>query len=333
MSNTNVSTKTFISTSHDPWYNLALEEYLLDNVKKGEVYLYLWQNQNTVVIGRNQNPWQECKCKELEAQDGKLARRLSGGGAVYHDLGNLNFTFLMDKNIYNLERQLDVILQALKKLGIEAEFSGRNDILVDGKKFSGNAYYYRELVAYHHGTLLVDVDFKKLGTFLQVSKEKIESKGIKSVQSRVINLKEINPSLTIESISEALLDSFVELYGGTGERIHLKETEELAKFQEKYSSWEWRYGETPKFDLTLSNRFTWGGVDIGLKLRHGQITTASIYSDSLEPDIIEEVAGKLANTKLDATSMVDSISRIATKSDKEAEIVQDLSEWIQSKSF
>lgn len=333
MSNKTLVTKTFMSTSYDPWYNLALEEYLLNQVKKGEVYLYLWQNQNTVVIGRNQNPWRECKCKQLEEQDGKLARRLSGGGAVYHDLGNLNFTFIMDKKIYDLQRQLDVIIQALKKLGIHAEFSGRNDILFHGKKFSGNAYYYRELVAYHHGTIMVDVDFSKLAGFLQVSKEKIESKGIKSVESRVVNLKEIQPELTLESLKEALLESFVEEYGGTGERIQLKDTEEVAKFQKKYSSWEWRYGETPKFDLTLSNRFPWGGVEIGLQLRNANVVSAKIFSDSLEPDIIEEVAKKLTNVKFDVRSMVDSIVSIETKSDKEAEILADLSEWIKVKSF
>ncbi len=333
MSNNTIVTKTFISTSYDPWYNLALEEYLLDNVQKGEVYLYLWQNQNTVVIGRNQNPWQECKCKELEDQGGKLARRLSGGGAVYHDLGNLNFTFIMEKKNYNLQKQLDVIIQALKKLGIEAEFSGRNDILVDGKKFSGNAYYYRELVAYHHGTLLVDVDFAKLGKFLQVSKEKIESKGIKSVQARVINLKEINPDITIEEIKQCLIDSFLELYGGTGERIQLEENEEVTKYQEKYGSWEWRYGQTPKFDLTLNNRFPWGGVEIGLQLRNANIVAANIYSDSLEPDIIEKVAETLTGAKLEVKQLVEKIKAIETISEKEAEIIADISEWIKTKSF
>lgn len=138
-----LDTKIVYSHSYDPWFNLAVEEYLLNHVHDHEVILYLWQNDQTVVIGRNQNAWKECAWEQLEKDGGKLARRLSGGGAVFHDLGNLNFTFLTTKKHYELERQLSVILQALRKLGVNAEFSGRNDLMLDGRKFSGHAYYYQ----------------------------------------------------------------------------------------------------------------------------------------------------------------------------------------------
>src|SRR6056297_3762446 len=149
------NTKIYHSTSFDPWHNLAFEEYLLNQVEENEVILYLWQNDNTGVIGRNQNAWKECRSELLAEEGGKLARRLSGGGAVYHDLGNLNFTFIMDKDNYNLKKQLKVILEAVRDQGIEAEFSGRNDLVVKSKKFSGNAFYFGSETAYHHGTILV----------------------------------------------------------------------------------------------------------------------------------------------------------------------------------
>ena len=211
-------TRIVRSTSFDPWYNLALEEHLLRTIGPDQVVLYLWQNQGTVVIGRNQNAWKQCRCRELEADGKKLARRLSGGGAVYHDLGNLNFTFIMERRNYNLERQLGVILKAVGKQGIEAEFSGRNDIVVQGRKFSGNAFYFEELSAYHHGTILVDVDFEDMTRYLQVSQAKMRSKAIESVQARVVNLKSLNPDISIETMAAALAEAFVEVYGGEGRR-------------------------------------------------------------------------------------------------------------------
>ena len=140
-----VTKLTYIESDQvNPYKNLAVEEYLLLHCEDKECILYLWQNQNTVVIGRNQNAWKECKVTKLEEENGHLARRLSGGGAVYHDLGNLNFTFLVNKDEYSLEKQLQVIINAMGRLGLKAEKSGRNDILIDGKKFSGNAFYEQE---------------------------------------------------------------------------------------------------------------------------------------------------------------------------------------------
>lgn len=284
------------TNTNDPWWNLAVEEYMLDRVESGQCILYLWQNENTIVIGRNQNPWRECKTELFENEGGKLARRLSGGGAVYHDLGNLNFTFITSRELYNLEKQLGVILGAVKSLGIEAVMSGRNDLTADGRKFSGNAFCFRKNSAYHHGTVLVSADFGKLSKYLQVSEEKMRSKGVQSVKSRVVNLTELKPSLTIDKMAQALIGSFISVYGGMArveETINDGQAGRLAleELYNKYSSWEWRYGEAPKFDVGMEARFPWGGVEIGFKLENGLVSEAAVYSDAMDEAYIAALPG------------------------------------------
>ncbi|MBI6873566.1 lipoate--protein ligase [Clostridium aciditolerans] len=326
-----IKTKIVISTSVDPYYNLSLEEYMLNNVEEDEVILYLWQNANTVVIGRNQNPWKECKCKELELNDGKIARRLSGGGAVYHDLGNLNFTFVASEALYNLEKQLKVILKAAQKEGIDAQFSGRNDIEVNGKKFSGNAFYFTKTSAYHHGAILIDTDISKLGSYLQVSKEKIQSKGIDSVQARVVNLKNLNKAITIESFKMRLKESFKEIYGENSEEYILNE--EIFKLNElynKYSSWEWIYGESPSFDISFKNRFTWGDIEIGLTLKKAYIQKAVIYSDALNSSLILRLGDVLEGINFDVSKICEKIRYLSTEFGED-EIINDIYNWMKSK--
>ena len=212
----------YAAAGFDPYENLAAEQTLLERVGEGEMILYLWQNARTVVIGRNQNPWKECRTALLAEEGGHLARRLSGGGAVFHDLGNLNFTFLMREEDYDLSRQLSVIERACRSLGIPVERSGRNDLLADGRKFSGNAFYHHQGRAYHHGTLMVDVDLEMVQRYLSPSKAKLAAKGVDSVRSRVVNLKEFVPDLSIERLSEALISAFAAVYDcreqGTGNR-------------------------------------------------------------------------------------------------------------------
>ena len=338
--------KILHSESNDPWYNLALEEYLFNNISSNEVILYLWQNDHTVVIGRNQNAWKECRCRQLEEDGGQLARRLSGGGAVYHDLGNLNFTFLMDKKIYDLEKQLEVILQAVRELGIEAEFSGRNDLVVEGKKFSGNAFYFTADKAYHHGTLLVDTDYNQLVNYLQVSEDKIKAKGVESVRSRVVNLKNINKEITIKKLKKTLQKCFVDIYPGnlcsTPQKYNPEEMSDIKELYNKYSSWEWRFGQTPEFDIKFDNRFSWGGIELGFSLKDGHIEDVSIFSDAMDVAIIRELKSSLKGLPFKKNVLINKIDSLKNKenlfqykgNDKDRDaIIRDIKDWLKDKEI
>lgn len=275
---------TYESGSLDPFLNLAIEQHLLDTVEGGCCLLYLWQNQNTVVVGKNQNPWAECRVSLLEEEGGHLARRLSGGGAVFHDLGNLNFTFLVPTEDYDLQKQQRVLLEACRSFGVPAELSGRNDLTADGRKFSGNAFYHNGPRSYHHGTLLVDVDGAKLARYLTPSKAKLESKGVPSVRSRVVNLKELCPSITVDGLKQALVNAFESVYGLESVPRVFSEAEErrIAELREQYSSWAWRFGQRLPFTCRAAGRFPWGGVEIQLQVNEGVIRRAAVYSDDMD---------------------------------------------------
>lgn len=268
----------------DPYRNLAIEQVLLESQEAGCCTLYLWQNQNTVVIGSNQNAWKECRTELLSQEGGRLARRLSGGGAVFHDLGNLNFTFLVPSEDYDLPRQLAVICGACRALGIPAEVSGRNDLLADGKKFSGNAFYHSGGKSYHHGTLLVNVDMEKLGRYLRPSEAKLRAKGVASVRSRVCNLRELCPDLTIERLKQALAQSFGAVYGLPVERIaeDALDAAEIDRLQARNASWEWNYGCKLPFDFSCEARFDWGEMRIELQVESGTVVRAAVYTDAMD---------------------------------------------------
>lgn len=320
------------SDSFDPYENLALEELLLESCGRDVCILYLWQNQKTVVIGRNQNAWAECRTEELKQAGGKLARRLSGGGAVFHDLGNLNFTFVVGKEDYHIPRQLEVILGALRRLGIPAEKSGRNDLLVEGKKFSGNAFYEQGDTWYHHGTLMVDVDKDSLTRYLTVSKEKLESKGVASVRSRVANLREFKPDLTVEELKNALVSALEEVYGLEAKRISKEDLDlnGLAEKQEKYASWDWLYGKRIQFQYQASKRFPWGGMELWFQVRGGRIRALKIYSDSLKPGLMEIIEDSLTGVCYNRNDLLAAMGEIPGSSREETTMLQDLEDWFGS---
>ena len=305
------SVALYEGSGHDPHYNLAVEQYLLESVAEGQCILYLWQNQNTVVIGRNQNPWKECRTALLQEEGGKLARRLSGGGAVFHDFGNLNFTFLMPQCDYNLDRQLNVIQQAVLSLGIPTERSGRNDILAAGRKFSGNAFYKNGRQAYHHGTLLVDVDKEKMGRYLNPSKAKLQSKGVDSVRSRVVNLKELNPHITVEALKKALTEAFSQVYNCPLSIINEADLDlrQIAGLTLRNRSWEWNFGQKLPFTFELEERFPWGSIQVQLLVESGIIKNAKVYSDAMDDALIPYWEQKLTGCRLDRPSLEVALNR------------------------
>lgn len=316
-------------SSHDPYLNLAIEEYLLESVSRDTCILYLWQNENTVVIGKNQNPWKECRILDLEQAGGHLVRRLSGGGAVFHDLGNLNFTFLVHKDHYDLDKQLEVILRAVNKLGIHGEKSGRNDITVSGRKFSGNAFYTRGEKCYHHGTLLVHADMEKLSKYLQVSKDKLELKGVDSVKSRVTNLSEYQAGLTIDMLKEKLLEAFEEIYGGKVVFCSQEDLDQeaLAEGRKKFSSWDWLYGRTMDFQYELSKRFVWGNVIWQFQVNCGIIQDLQLFSDSMEPDLVDRIPKYLKGSKYENQDICNKLDQVPAKTQAQSIMINDLREF------
>ena len=323
--------RIFTTASVDPYYNLATEKQLMDTTEPGTCVLYLWQNKNTVVIGRNQNPWLECRNSLLEEEGGKLARRLSGGGAVFHDLGNLNFTFLMCKEDYDLDKQLSVIQTACALAGIQAEKSGRNDVLADGRKFSGNAFYQSRTHAYHHGTLMVDVDKEKLGRYLSPPKAKLEAKGVASVRSRVVNLKELASELTIDTMKQYMAEAFSRVYGLEAEPMTLTEadTKAIAELAKIYGSWEHLYGAPLPFTFQCEGHFPWGHVNLQLSAKEGIVNGVKFYSDAMDWALAETVEAALTGCRFQYSDLENALQN----SGLDTEICKDLCTFLKMQEF
>ena len=307
------------SDSYFPYHNQAIEEYLLNNVQKDSMILYLWQNNNTVFIGKNQNSYNECNVKQLQKDNGYLARRISGGGAVYHDLGNLNFTFISSNENYDVERQNQVILNALKALDIDAYISGRNDLLIDEKKFSGHAYYKGKENSFHHGTLMLEVDQEKLSKYLNVSLLKLNSHNVSSVKSRTINLIYLDESLTVERIIRALYTAFSKEYKHDFIVLDDSDFDEdlLSFYEEKFSSYDWIHLNEKSFDTYIEKRFDWGNTRIEYDIKDNIINDIAIYTDALIVDDIDVIPNSFIGKKIDDIKPINNIEKDIVETLKE----------------
>lgn len=321
------------SDSVDPYGNLALEEYLLGKVAPGLCILYLWQNENTVVIGRNQSALDECNCAALAAAGGHVARRLSGGGAVYHDLGNQNFTFLMPKGDFDKAKQTRVLCEAMRTLGMDAQVSGRNDLTIDGKKFSGHAYYHSRAAmpaSYHHGTIMVDVDALALSRYLNVNPLKLAAKGVKSVRSRVANLVEFSPELSCATVRGAVTQAFGQVYGLPVGELALdgEDLAAVAQLRERYASDAWVYKDDRPLEHSAQARFAWGTNRLDWTCRDGRIAEAALWSDGLDADALEEIPKLLEGIALDGTASRETVTAALTQKSLDAEIARDLASML-----
>lgn len=284
--------------SNDPQYNLAFEEYCFKNLDKAEDYVILWINGPAIIVGKNQNTSEEVNADYVKQNNIKVVRRVTGGGAVYHDLGNLNFSIItsavgsekIDFKKYNIP-----ILKALEKLGINGELSGRNDMTIDGKKFSGIAQSLWKNRVLNHGTLLFDTDLDVLSGALNVNPDKYESKGVKSVRSRVTNIRDyLTEDVDIDVFRDLLLKYIFEMEGLTPEVYKLSDEELKAVdelYNEKYSTWEWNYGESPNFNYKNYKKFPFGSIEVRFDVHNGVIKESKIFGDffgTMDVKLLEE---------------------------------------------
>lgn len=302
--------------SNNPYFNLALEEYALKNLNFGDDIIILWINEPTVVVGRNQNTIEEINSKFIKENNINVVRRMSGGGAVYHDIENVNYTFITSSegdSANNFKKFTQPVIDFLAELGVKAEFTGRNDITIDGKKVSGTAQYYYKNRMLHHGAILFNTDLNVLKDALNVKLEKIESKGIKSVRSRVTNVYEHLPNKMNASEFKEGLSQFI-LNASSENKEYVLTDEDIAAINkmkdEKYNTWEWNYGESPNFDLQKSKRYTGGSIDIRLNVQNGVIKECKIFGDFFGKKEISGLEELLINTNFNESSVRDVIKSV-----------------------
>ncbi|MCA1052895.1 lipoate--protein ligase [Priestia aryabhattai] len=302
--------------NYDPRINLAIEEYALKHLDINETYLLFYINEPSIIIGKNQNTIEEINTKYVEDQHIHVVRRLSGGGAVYHDKGNLNFSFITKddgNSFHNFKKFTEPVVEALKKLGVNAELSGRNDLMAEGRKISGNAQFSTKGRMFSHGTLLFDSEIENVVSALKVKKDKIESKGIKSIRNRVANISEfLEQKVTVEEFREMLLRYIFEGEENITEyKLTEKDWETIHQIsKERYQSWDWNYGKSPKFNLQHSHRFPVGQIDVRLEVNKGKIDACTIYGDFFGVGDVEEVQEKLTGVRYEKASIEQALEDI-----------------------
>lgn len=274
--------RLYHSPTTDPYLNLAIEDWLFRGLAADTSAILLWRNGPTVVIGRYQNPWLECQVEQMAADGVALARRQSGGGAVFHDLGNTNFTFLSSRDSYDQDANFAVVIAALQRLGVRAERTPRNDIVVAGRKISGNAFRHLRDRSFHHGTILLDADLDRLTTYLTPAVEALEAKGIQSVRSQVANVREYAPAAG----HDRLVASFAEVVGARAEELDtaaLSATTEIEASRALLCGWDWLYGHTPDFVVE---------VPMGSSQQRVRVTVHAGLIAAVEPDVAPDLVGR-----------------------------------------
>ena len=307
----------YISKTHDTAFNIALEEYCFKQLKDEDEIFLLWINEPSIIVGKYQNTIEEINTEYTREKGIHVIRRISGGGAVYHDLNNLNYTIISNRDKgqegFNFKEFSKPIIETLAELGVKAEFTGRNDLEIDGQKFCGNAQAYIKDRVMHHGCLLFNVDFSALGNALKVSKDKIESKGVKSVRSRVTNiLPHLKTPITVEEFGDKIMEYMKKQYPDMKEYVFSKEElDYIAKRAEVKRSWEWNYGESPEFNITRGKRFKNGKIQIFATVENSRIKNIKFYGDFFgKNEDLNEIENLLKNVKYTAEDVKEKLESI-----------------------
>lgn len=303
------------SPGTDPYWNLALEQHVFDGLDKSNDYFMLWQNDNAIIVGKYQNTAGEINSAYVRENGVKVVRRLSGGGAVYHDLGNLNFTFIADsrENGFDFSTFCAPVIRALGSLGVRADLSGRNDMTIGGKKFSGNAMYVKNGRVMHHGTIMYDSDLDALSKALNVSMDKMESKGVKSVRSRVTNIKShMDGDIPIDRFIAALRDYMFQEYEMEEYRLTQDDLDRVGKLRDEvYSTWEWNFGSSPKYSVHKERRIEGcGKIEVFMEVAQGIIGDIRFYGDFFGGGDHDDIRALLKGRKLSEEDIRSALSGV-----------------------
>ncbi|WP_068676632.1 lipoate--protein ligase [Oceanobacillus sp. Castelsardo] len=302
----------------DPMVNLAIEEYILENFGEKDTYLLFYINKPSIIIGRNQNTIEEINTDYIDEKGIKVVRRLSGGGAVYHDEQNLNFSFITKddgESFQNFAKFLKPIIKVLNNMGVPAELQGRNDVAVNGRKISGNAMFSTKGRMFSHGTLMLDSEVEELTRALKVKKEKIESKGIKSIRSRVATISEfLEEKISMEEFKETILKNVFEVDDVKDVPQYELTEEDWERIYEisenRYQKWEWNYGKSPSYNAQESHKFPAGLVDVRLDVQKGIIKNCKIYGDFFGVGDVKELEEKLVGIRHERQAIEDALKEI-----------------------
>lgn len=302
----------------DPRVNLALEEYMLENFGEKDTYLLFYVNEPSIIIGRNQNTIEEINTEYVDGNDIKVVRRLSGGGAVYHDLENLNFSFITKDDgdsFHNFAKFTKPLVDVLNELGVPAELQGRNDLVVEGRKVSGNAMYSTKGRMFSHGTLMLDSEIENVVKALNVNKAKIESKGIKSIRSRVANIAEfLDKKITIEKFKELILKHVFDvddIKDVPQYELTKEDWDNVYKISEdRYQKWDWNYGKSPSFNYKKSHKFPSGLLDVRLDVKKGVIENCVIFGDFFGLGEVRVLEDKLKGVRYERKAIKEALSDI-----------------------
>lgn len=299
----------------DPHVNLAIEEYALRNLDPRYTYLLFYVNEPSIIIGRNQNTFEEINREYVEDHGIHVVRRLSGGGAVYHDSGNLNFSFITDygsDRLHNFRLFTEPVARVLQSIGVAAEFQGRNDLVIAGRKVSGNAQFSTSRRMFSHGTLLFNSDLAEVGLALKPRMSKVQSKGHKSVRSRVANIAEfVNSEMDTPTFQRRLLDG---IFRGDDIPVYRLTPQDWAGvrrlYEDRYARWDWNYGESPPFEMQRSHRFEFGEIDIRLDVRKGRIEQARLFGDFLGSRNVQPLEALLKGMPYDREALERSLCSV-----------------------